>query len=207
MIVDVFNQENKKVGTVELPNTVFGVKWNPTLVQQVTVSQLANRRKPMAHTKTRGEVRGGGKKPWRQKHTGRARHGSTRSPLWAGGGVTFGPRKDRIFEKRIPIAMRRAALHAVLSKKLAEDEVRVVDTFTLTAPKTKHVAALVRSFFGKPASVLFVPGKGEGDFFRAGRNLPKTKILHARSLNVYDCLSHHYLLLERNAIGELRGAK
>ena len=207
MTTDLYNQKNEKVGTVELPNAVFGVKWNATLVQQVATSQLANRRQPVAHTKTRGEVRGGGRKPWKQKHTGRARHGSSRSPLWAGGGVTFGPRNDRTFERRIPTAMRRAALRAVLSKKLAEDEVRVVDTFTLPALKTKHVAAIVKSFFGKPASILFVPGKGTAGFSRAGRNLPKMQVMRAPSLNVYDCLSHRYLMLEKDAIAELQGAK
>ncbi|MFH1192887.1 MAG: 50S ribosomal protein L4 [Candidatus Jorgensenbacteria bacterium] len=207
MTTNLYNQKNEKVGTVELPNSVFGAKWNATLVQQVATSQLANRRNPTAHAKDRSEVRGGGRKPWKQKHTGRARHGSSRSPLWIGGGTTHGPRNERSFAKKIPINMRRAALRSVLSKKLAEDEVRVVDTFTIPEPKTKHVAALVKSFFGKPASILFVPGKGAVGFSRAGRNLPKTQIMRAPSLNVYDCLSHRYLMLEKDAIAELRGAK
>lgn len=208
MKADVYNQKSEQVGTVELPDAVFGVKWNPALVHQVVTSQMANRRQPLAHTKTRGEVRGGGRKPWRQKHTGRSRHGSSRSPLWPGGGITFGPRNDRDFTRRIPVAMKRAALRTVLSKKLAEKEVRVIDTFTLSTPKTKQVAALVRSFFGKPTSVLFVSGKkSAAAFARAGRNLPKTAVLHTPSLNVYDCLLYRYIIFEQNAISEVAAKK
>lgn len=203
MKTDLYNQKNEKVGTVELPNTVFGAKWNPTLVQQVTVSQLANRRKPTAHAKDRSEVRGGGKKPWAQKHTGRSRQGSSRSPLWIGGGVTHGPRNERSFEKKIPVSMRRSALSSLLSKKLLDKEIKVVDTLALTAPKTKEAAAIVKAFFGKPTSVLFVPGTRTTGFLRAARNLPKTNILHAASLNVYDCLIHRLVILEKSAIAEL----
>ncbi len=203
MTTDLYNQKNEKVGTVELPDAVFGAKWNPTLVQQVTVSQLANRRKPTAHAKDRSEVRGGGKKPWAQKHTGRARHGSSRSPLWKGGGVTHGPRNECSFEKKIPVSMRRAALSALLSKKLSDREVKVIDTLALSAPKTKEAAAIVKAFFGKPTSVLFVPGMRTVGFLRAARNLPKTGMLHAASLNVYDCLIHHFVVLEKSAIAEL----
>ena len=102
MLVNTYNQKGEKVGQTLLPREIFGVEINPDLVHQVVVSQMANRRKVIAHTKTRGEVRGGGKKPWRQKGTGRARHGSIRSPIWKGGGVVFGPRKEKIFKKEIP---------------------------------------------------------------------------------------------------------
>ena len=127
MKVSVYNQEGKEVGKVLLPKEIFEVKVNPDLVHQVVVCQMANRRQPIAHTKDRGEVRGGGRKPWSQKGTGRARHGSIRSPLWIGGGVTFGPRKEKIFKKKIPKKMRRKALFMVLSGKAKENLLLVLD--------------------------------------------------------------------------------
>src|SRR5438105_1748720 len=114
---DLYNQENKKVGTVELPDKFFGVKWNPTLVHQALVAEMANARQPLAHAKGRGDVRGGGKKPYMQKHTGRARAGSTRSPIWKGGGVTHGPLKEKVYSKKINTKMKRLALYSILSKK------------------------------------------------------------------------------------------
>src|SRR5579862_9363905 len=117
MKADVYNLKDEVVGSVELPENVFGARWNAALIKQVLDSQLANRRSPWAHVKERGEVRGGGKKPWRQKGTGRARHGSTRSPLWVGGGVSHGPSKDRDYSEKVNKKMKRAALFSVLSKK------------------------------------------------------------------------------------------
>jgi len=118
MNADVYNLNNEKVGTVELPENVFGAKWSPVLVKQVVDAQRANARDPWAHAKGRGEVRGGGRKPWRQKGTGRARHGSIRSPLWIGGGKAHGPRKERDYSQKVNKKMRRLALFSALSRKM-----------------------------------------------------------------------------------------
>ena len=128
MKVDVYNKENEKVGTTDLPDTVFSASWNPDLVHQAVVAQQANSRQTVAHTKDRSDVRGGGRKPWRQKGTGRARHGSIRSPLWKGGGVTFGPRTERRFRKSINTKMRRGALFSTLSRKYQDGEVTIIDS-------------------------------------------------------------------------------
>src|SRR5271156_592944 len=137
MNADVYNLQNEKVGTMELPAEVFGTKWSPTLVKQVLEAQLANARSPWAHTKGRGEVRGGGKKPWAQKGTGRARHGSTRSPIWVGGGKAHGPRKERDYSQKVNKKMKRVALFSALSKKVKDGEFKVFESLVLSAPKTK----------------------------------------------------------------------
>src|SRR5438128_620292 len=135
--VDLYNVKREKVGTVELPEAVFGVPWKNAVVKQVLDAQLANRRIPWASAKDRSEVRGGGRKPWRQKGTGRARHGSTRSPIWVGGGKAHGPRPERDYSQKINKKMRRAAIAMVLSKKLTDGELSILDTLTIEAPKTK----------------------------------------------------------------------
>ena len=140
MKADIYNLNNEVVGTMELPVGVFGTKWNATLVQQVLEAQIANARPPWAHVKDRSEVRGGGKKPWRQKGTGRARHGSTRSPIWVGGGKAHGPRNDKDYSQKVNKKMKRVALFSVLSKKAKDGELKVFDTLVLDAPKTKNVA-------------------------------------------------------------------
>src|SRR3989344_1678996 len=121
METNIYNQEGKEVGKVSLPTAVFGVKWNPDLVHQAVVAMEANARTPVAHTKSRADVRGGGRKPWKQKGTGRARHGSTRSPIWVGGGVAHGPTNEKIFAKKINKKMRTKALYTVLSQKLRDN--------------------------------------------------------------------------------------
>lgn len=204
MTAEVFDQRNKKAGTIELADGVWGVKWNPRLVHQVLTSERSSARRPLAHTKGRGEVRGGGRKPWAQKHTGRARHGSTRSPLWVGGGVTHGPRKDRDFERKVNKKMKRAAIRAVLSKKFKDDEIRIIDTLRLDAPKTKAAAAFLKNFFETRQSILFIPAKDDKTFVRAARNIPKTEIMKADSLNLYGCLAHKYIFFDKKAIAELK---
>src|SRR3989344_4067362 len=126
MKVDLYNQNGEVAGSVNLPKEIFEVKFNADLVHQIAVSQMANKRQVSAHTKIRSEVRGGGKKPWRQKGTGRARHGSIRSPLWRGGGITFGPRNDKVYEKDIPKKMRRKALLMALSQKAKNSQLVVL---------------------------------------------------------------------------------
>jgi len=204
MKVEVFNQKNEKVSTVELPESIFNVDWKPILVKQALLTQIANRRKPLAHTKTRGEVKGGGRKPWRQKGTGRARHGSIRSPLWIGGGVTFGPRKEKIFAKKINRKMKRLALFSALSKKLKDNEIRIIDSLNLDEVKTKKVVEMMNLFFGKKRpSVLFIVAKDNNTFSRAVRNIDRLKSLKPNALDIYNIVRYKYIFLEKKAIDDI----
>ena len=143
MDIQVYNQQGKESGTMELPK-IFELPWNADLVHQVVTSQQANQRVNVAHVKNRGEVRGGGKKPWQQKGTGRARHGSIRSPIWKGGGVTHGPTKERSFKKKINHKMATKALAAVVSAKVRDHELLVLDTLSFVSAKTKEAIAVFR---------------------------------------------------------------
>lgn len=134
----VYNQKGEKSGTVQLPEAVFNVSWNGDLVHQVVIAMQANARTPVAHTKDRSEVSGGGKKPWRQKGTGRARHGSIRSPIWVGGGVAHGPRNDKNYSQKINKKMRAKALYATLSQKFRDNEILFIDDLALKAAKTRE---------------------------------------------------------------------
>src|SRR5271167_3601336 len=145
MNADVYNLQNQKVGAMELPAAVFGARWNSVLVKQVLEAQSANKRSPWAHTKDRSEVRGGGKKPWAQKGTGRARHGSTRSPIWIGGGKAHGPRNDRDYSQKVNKKMKRTALFSVLSRKAKDGEVKVFESLMIEAPKTKVLASTLNT--------------------------------------------------------------
>ncbi|MEK7543178.1 MAG: 50S ribosomal protein L4 [Patescibacteria group bacterium] len=203
MTTEIYNKENQKIGAIELPGSVFSIKWNPDLVKQAITAQLANRRQPLAHAKGRGEVSGGGKKPWRQKHTGRARAGSSRSPLWKGGGVTFGPTKEKDFSRKINKKMKSLALYSLLSKKASEGEVRVIDNLSLSEYKTKHVFEIISKFFGGKSSVIFVPSRDNSMFSRAGRNIPKVLVTGTGNLDIYECASHDNLIFEKGAIEEL----
>jgi large subunit ribosomal protein L4 len=205
MKADVYNLKNEVVGTVELPSSVFGVKWNAALVKQVLEAQLANARAPWAHAKDRSEVRGGGKKPWRQKGTGRARHGSTRSPIWVGGGKAHGPRNDRDYSQKVNKKMKRAALFSVLSKKAKDGEVKIFDSLMVEAPKTKPVATALRLVLApkkgdKRFDVLLVSDNTNKNLFRATSNLQKTKAIEAGSLNVHDILNHKNLFIDKSAV-------
>src|SRR3989338_3861116 len=141
----VYNLEGKKVGDLELSESVFGLKWNQDLVHRVLESMRSRRRKGTAHAKGRGEVSGGGKKPWRQKGTGRARHGSIRSPIWVGGGVSHGPLKDKVFSKKLNKKAKRKALLTVLSQKMADGEIMVADEVILNEPKTKKAQEAMKN--------------------------------------------------------------
>lgn len=200
MIAEVYNKENKKIGELNLPDSIFARKWNDNLVHQVLVSQLANRRDSLAHTKGRGEVRGGGRKPWRQKGTGRARHGSIRSPIWIGGGVTFGPTKEKNYSKKINKKMRRAAIFAVLSRKLEGGEIKFIDKLELETPKTKLLSGFMKIVAAGSKSVLLVPSIGSKNIYRTAANISKTTALDPRSLNVYDLLRHKQILMDKTAI-------
>lgn len=197
MKAELFDNSAKVAGTIELPDRIFAVKWNPDLVSQALNAQLANARESLAHAKGRGEVSGGGKKPWRQKGTGRARHGSIRSPIWRGGGVAHGPSKDKIFVVKINKKMKQAAIFSVLSKKLSEGELKVVESLAVSEPKTKLAAKMI-SVFSK--SALVIPSSENKNIYRASANIPKIKSLGAESLNVYDLLCYKNVLLEKGAV-------
>ncbi|MEK7193711.1 MAG: 50S ribosomal protein L4 [Patescibacteria group bacterium] len=211
MKTEVYNQKSEVVGSIDLPERVFGERWRPVLVQQMLLSQLANRRKPWAHAKGRGEVSGGGRKPWRQKGTGRARHGSIRSPLWSGGGKAHGPVKERDYSEKITKKMRQVALFSLLSKKFADKEIKFFDTLTVEMPKTKMLAATLRPLLNVPKhkknlDVLLVPRAEElSKLSRAARNIPKTKVASPMSLNVYDLLNYTHIFIDQDTVAIIGG--
>lgn len=205
MTVKVYNQQGEIVGKISLPKEIFGIRTNLDLLHQVVVCQAANKRQGTAHTKHRAEVSGGGRKPWRQKGLGRARHGSIRSPLWVGGGVTFGPRKDKKYKKRIPNKMRRKALLIALSTKARDDFLIVLDKLQLEKPKTKLMAQVIEDLrlkidYLRKGRILIALAGQDDSIIRAGRNLPGVRIMQARELNPLDLLSSKYLVLPRDSI-------
>ena len=200
MKIDIYNQQGKVDGSTNLPKEIFEVDFNADLVHQVAVSLMANKRQVSAHAKTRGEVRGGGKKPWRQKGTGRARHGSIRSPLWKGGGVTHGPRNDRIWEREIPKKMRRKALLMVLSEKAKSNNLIILDKIELTNGKTSEMASVMAKLPSKGASLLIALPGYDKKIFLASRNINKVSIDDARNINVLDLLNSKYLLMPKETI-------
>ncbi len=200
--VITYNLEGEKSGTIELPENIFGVKISNDLIHQAVNTQMANKRYHFADAKDRSEVRGGGKKPWRQKGTGRARHGSIRSPLWRGGGVTFGPLKERIFKKKINKKAKRKALFMVLSSKVNDKELIILDELKINEPKTKIMAGILDKIFKeneKPRVLIAIPKKEE-NIIRSAKNIADSKIILADSLNIIDLLSYKYLLLDKEGI-------
>ena len=181
-----------KVGSVDLDPKLFGVRVKPAVVHEVLVMQLASRRQGTAATKEKGDVSGGGKKPWKQKGTGRARAGSTRSPLWRGGGVIFGPHPRR-YGYRVPSQKARLALQGALSAKAAAGEVLIVDHLQLETAKTKAVTAMVKGL-GLEGKALVVVDQPSDALKRAARNHPHVEVLPLASLNLYDVLRHRYLI-------------
>lgn len=200
MKVKTYNIKGKPVGEAEISDRVFNQPWNRDLVHQVLMAQVANRRNNIAHAKTRGEVRGGGKKPWRQKGTGRARHGSIRSPIWIGGGVTHGPNKEKNFSKKINKKMVRAAIHSVVSKRLADGELKVIDALTLKESKTKDLFPIIKLFSNlKGLNALVVAVDEEKNISRAARNIPKVKSVPPHTVNVEDLLKYKTVLFTKEA--------
>ena len=201
----VYNIEGKQTGTISLPKEIFQVDLNHDLVYQVALAQQSNRRKNTAHTKDRSEKRGGGKKPWRQKGTGRARHGSKRSPIWKGGGVTFGPRNERNFKKKINKKIKRKALFMVLSEKLKKDLLFFFDQIKLEQNKTKEIAELIKKWQTnienfKKGKILIVLADQDKKFVLAARNLPKTIVMEAKDLNSLALLESKYLIMTKSAV-------
>jgi large subunit ribosomal protein L4 len=198
MQVPLFNQDGEASGQVELRDDIFGIEPNKAVMHQALVRQLANARQGTADTKTRGEVSGGGRKPWKQKGTGRARQGSTRAPHWKGGGTVFGPH-PRKYTQAMPKKMRHLALKSALSAKAQENQIRVIETFGLDAPRTRGMKELLGKLDAGASAVILVPTRDEV-IYRSARNLTGVKLLHANYLNVRDLLGHDYLVLSRDAL-------
>lgn len=197
----VYNLKGEKVDSIALPQDIFGLKVNADLLHQVVVSLQSSARKPIAHTKTRGEVRGGGKKPWKQKGTGRARHGSTRSPIWVGGGVTFGPRNERNFEKKINKKMKRKALLMALSTKVADNQLVIFDDLKMKEAKTKTMAnAMTKvSKLQKPKS-LFVINPENKNAWLSSRNCSGSKVVSVNNLSVVDVLTKKFVVVSKEEL-------
>lgn len=202
----IYNTQGKKTGTIVLPEAIFGLKWNDSLMHQVVTSMQANARTPVAHTKGRAEVRGGGRKPWQQKGTGRSRHSSIRSPIWRGGGITHGPRNEKDYSRTVPKKMRAKALFVALSRKFADGEILFIDSFGIDTPKTavaaKSLATLSKiSGFGKlttkrkNAALIALSDKNDA-LQKSFRNLGNVACVDIRSLNPVSVLGATYLLIE-----------
>lgn len=200
MKIDVLNIAGEKVDTIELNDAIFGIEPNLDLLHRAVVMQNANLRQGTAKTKTRAEVRGGGRKPWRQKGTGRARHGSIRSPIWVGGGLAFGP-TPRNYRTRMNKKMRRLALKSALSVRAQDNKVVVLDTIELKDGKTKEVATMLKNI-NVDNAILVTEAKNDL-LVRAARNIPTLKLAPVNGLNVRDLLKYQNLILTRDAVRQI----
>ena len=194
-MTDLLTPEGKKAGTVDLDDAIFGIEPNTAVMAQVVTAQLAARRAGTQSTKTRSEARGGGAKPWAQKGTGRARAGSSRSPIWRGGGVALGP-KPRSYAQRTPKKMVKLALRSALSDRAADNKVLVVDAWSFDAPKTKDAKAALEAL-GVEGRVLVVLGRDEAVAARSFRNLPSVQVIAVGELNAYDVLVNDYVVFSQ----------
>lgn len=203
METQIYNQAGEVTGKVTLPEAVFGAKLNKDLVFQVTVAQRANKRQPIAHTKNRGEVRGGGKKPWAQKGTGRARQGSIRSPLWKGGGVAFGPRNDRVYKQKVNKKMAKLALFQLLSEKAKQNLLLVVDSFSMEKPKTKLFKSYMEKLPSKNEKTLLILPTAQKSLVLAAKNIPWMKTTTVQTLNASDILSSKFIVFDKIALEKI----
>jgi large subunit ribosomal protein L4 len=201
MKVDVLNLEGQKVKTVNLPAKIFEAPINTDLMHQAYVRQMANARLGTHKTKSRGEVSGGGRKPWRQKGTGRARQGSIRSPQWVGGGKVHTPR-PRDYSQKMPRKMRRAALRSALSVKASDQAILVLDEFVLSEPKTSQMAQVVGNLVGESSVLVIFPEKNENykQVAKAANNIPDLKLLIANYMNIRDLLSFDKVIIQKDAL-------
>ena len=201
----IYDRGGKKSGTINLPENIFGLPWNADLVHQVVVSMQGNARTPVAHTKDRSEVRGGGRKPWRQKGTGRARHGSSRSPIWVGGGVTHGPRNEKDYGRKINRKMRIKALYTVLSQKLKDGEVIFVSDLALKEPRTKEAQTALTALSSVTgnegltkkrhnAALVLLPEKNIATA-KSFRNISSIMVDEVRNINPVKALKYKYLVI------------
>jgi len=197
--VKLYSQDGKSIKEIILNKKIFGVEIKPELIQQAIRTQEANSRKIIAHTKDRSDVRGGGKKPWRQKGTGRARHGSIRSPLWKGGGVTFGPRSDRNYSLKINKKAKRKALFMALSDKLVNKKIILIDKLTLSEIKTKDFIGVLKKLKLKKSVLVILP-KSDKNIIKSANNIPKINTINANSLNVIAVVKNNNLLILQDSL-------
>jgi len=203
MQVPLYNQAGQQIGTTELRDDIFAIEPNKPVMHQALVRQLANARQGNADTKTRAQVAGGGAKPWRQKGTGRARQGSTRSPQWRHGGIVFGP-TPRSYEQKMPLKMRRLALRSALSAKAAEGQIRVVDDLKLDAPKTREMEGVLGNLQIQASALIVLP-EANPTVQKSAANIPDVKTLRANYLNVRDLLGYDFLVLPLGAVKVIEG--
>lgn len=199
--VTLYKQDGSQAGDIELAEGVFGIEPNKDVLYEAVVMQQASRRQGTHKTKDRSEVRGGGQKPWRQKGTGRARHGSTRSPIWVGGGVTFGP-TPRSYGYKLPKKQRRLALKSALSSKVSEDNIRVVEEMSFEAPKTKEMKAVLAGLSATTKTLIVTADYNEAVALSA-RNLPGVTSVSASGVNVLDLLTHEKLIITQDAVKQV----
>ncbi len=205
METKLYNQKGAEAGKIEIPEAVFGLPWNADLVHQVIVSMTSSMRHSIAHTKTRGEVSGGGKKPWQQKGTGRARHGSTRSPIWVGGGIAHGPRSEKNYDRKINKKAKTKALFTILSKKYRDGEILFVNSLSFTTPKAKDAKATILSLakikgFEKLATkpknaAIFAIDKKYPELTKSFNNFGNIDIEEFRNINPVSILDHKYIVI------------
>ncbi|HPD18960.1 MAG: 50S ribosomal protein L4 [Candidatus Goldbacteria bacterium] len=202
MIVDIINKEKQKTGEFQIDDKVLENKFKDDLIHNVILTYQNNIHTNSANTLTRDEVAGGGKKPWRQKHTGRARHGSIRSPIWKGGGVVFGP---RAVKKRISInkSDSKKALKVLFAKKLKNNDVLILENFEIAQPKTKEIAVLIKKLDLIGKKVLIITYKKDDKFYRAGRNIRNLKILQSKDVNGYEFLVNDKILFSKESIQDI----
>lgn len=206
MEATIYNQTAKEVGKIQLPEAVFGLKWNADLVHQVVVSMESSARTPVAHTKNRGEVSGGGKKPWKQKGTGRARHGSTRSPIWVGGGVTHGPRNEKDYTRKVNKKMKAKALYTILSAKFKKGQILFVDSINFKEPKAKDAKGTLASFSKiggftdilskKKNSAWIALSKDSVTTKKSFGNFNNVEVDEIRNINPVDLMKYKYIVIE-----------
>ncbi|OWZ84489.1 50S ribosomal protein L4 [Natranaerobius trueperi] len=196
--VALYNNEGSQVGEVNLQDSVFATDINEKLMHDAVNMYLASQRRGTSSTKQRGEVRGGGQKPWRQKGTGRARHGSIRSPIWVGGGITFGP-KPRDFALKMPKKAKKKAIKSALSTKLQNGELLILEEINMEAPKTKEIIKLLENLKVNNKAMV-VTAESDINVYRSTRNIPGVSSMIAKNLNVYEILNHDQLIITKDAV-------
>lgn len=196
---NLYNQEGKITGEIELPENIFGLKPKKDLMHEAVVAQEANSRIKYGHSKTRGEVSGGGKKPFAQKHTGQARQGSTRSPLWRHGGITFGPNMDNTYGKKINLKKKRLALHMALATKLNDKVLYIIDDLNIADSKTKTMAKIIKNLGVVKTALIALPEVNK-NIYLSSRNIEGVKSIQIASLNIVDVLRYKNLIMPKTAI-------
>ena len=206
--LDIKDKNNTVIGKIALSDDLFGVSAKQGVLHQAVVNFLANQRQGTHATKTKGLISGGGKKPWKQKGTGRARSGSTRSPLWRGGGTIFGP-QPRDYSYKLPKKVKRLALMNAFHEKLSSDEVVILDGFSLEKPRTRDIVSILKSFNLQNKSVLIILPEKDDAVVLSARNIPGVRVVRAADVNVYDVIAHAMLLMTKDAVlklGEIKGS-